>query len=1103
MIITQPRPLNFETPLGSGTVIQIAAPSSVHGQQAARAIRDIILEKGSHVEWHNDPEGSLLRTANHPVVIVGNLADNQCIKELYYHSLCATDLCYPGPGGYELRTLADPLGTAHNTILAGYSDEMGAAKIAHVFQEKTAETIPHLRELNITRLPIAETDVAESRAYHLPEIPSVVANTVESDNVGYLYFLTGEPALGDTYRRAWQAIVSCGFDRNENIVQSHLFSLSRFLPWRLVEHTGLFSDEERLEITQYIYGWAQSKEGWRHVANCERTQGPHNPRQNHELIPAMTLLQVANYFEAHFPDMPGPDQWRKIGRMAFEPYGSSWKPLCDGLCHGISMSLPVMIEYGIIDPEHRFFVEGGARQAAEYAMAVINNDGWIPAAGDSGVTRQFPGPILRIAADFLKDGRYKFVHDQAPQDRRFGWQPMMPRAFDSGVKPQIPVDHIGVTVIPMDPLVYHIWDKEPELAMDAVTTPPAAPIEQCFDKIAVRTGWELADDYLLIDGLGGGSHSYDDAGGIIEYARLGVSIIVQEDSLMHSAPEHHSLVTIVRDGETGIIPGFIILEEQRTDRNGATYLRIKSKDYAGADWVREVHLFPGKCAAIVDTITANTAGDYAIEAHFRTPTRVGLVANGAHGKRNSPMGGEVEIRLTSLLDISHLSVSEVPLYLRYPSAKEQSLWRERYHTDEVVLMTFTARKNTFLQPGESVRMVHLAQAQAVNETAIDLVQRESGLFIFDGKTQTELKSFTIKPPAQSLSGKGKSECRENLDPVFTTGSKITAIESLGRDSLAIGASAGTLTYLHQGQTKWSTDLKGPIHDIGVAQGESPMIVAGHSHADLSAFSATGEHLWASSITREPSPWPWWELPTPAPIQVAGGVSEGEAFFAVGCGDLQLRGFDGVGKERWMWRYNEGVPGRVTVTDVDSSGQSHIVVGGEILSDQATCRILKPEGTQVAELEVEGWTSMLTALAFGHDSERHFIGCGANRGDNLHLYELCEDQWIRRWLKRLGGQVTGIVISAETNRMLVATSQGFLLCYDLDGAVQWHLLFDNALIHLATHGEEVIAVDDKGELCVINLAGQIGKQYSLPGSCSLVSSTNKKMYFACGNSIYSI
>ncbi len=228
-------------------------------------------------------------------------------------------------------------------------------------------------------------------------------------------------------------------------------SLNRLQPWRLVEPMNLFSEAERLAITRFIYGWAESAEGWHHVWHCPRVVSMHIPRQNHELIPALALTYAAAYFRMYFPDLPGPEQWVKAARRAYAPYGPSWKPLCDGLCHGWWMSQPVMVEYGLNDPEHGYFEQGGARQAAEAAMAVVNNEGWLPSAGDSDLKRQFPGPSLRAAAAYFNDGRYRFVHDLAPPDRRLVSLTSLPRAFDAGVAPRAPEDRVGVTVVPVDP----------------------------------------------------------------------------------------------------------------------------------------------------------------------------------------------------------------------------------------------------------------------------------------------------------------------------------------------------------------------------------------------------------------------------------------------------------------------------------------------------------------------------------------------------------------------------------------------------------------------------------------------------------------------------
>lgn len=1106
MTIEHPRVLNTETPIDDGTRVVVAAPRSAHGRQAAKRIQAALLDLGVVGELSNDPEGELLRVADGPMIVVGNLADSSCVRMLYFQFLCATDLWYPGLGGYELRTLCDPFGSGHNVILVGYSDAEGARAGSDLLVSRLGDSISHLKDLKITRLPLAADEADEFRTEPLPDESWQVANTMLGDGKGYLYYLTGEPRLGEEYRKAWQAVIECGFEKNEKIVQTHLYSLTRYLPWRLVEDMDLFNAEERLAITRFLYGWAESEEGWRHVADCSRVQRPFNPRQNHEMIPALALMYAADYFETHFPDIAGPERWREQARRVYEPYGSSWKPLCDGLCHGWWMSQPVMLEYALHDPAHRYFEEGGALKAAECAMVVIDNSGWLPTAGDGDLRRQFPGPSLRVAAAYYSDGRFRFAHDLASPDRRLAWLTTPPRAFDAGVGPRVPEAQTGVTVVPVDPLVYDVWERDPEMAPVVVTSPPSAPIESCFDKLAVRTGWTLTDDYLLMDGLGGGSHSYDDAGGVLEYARLGVSLIVQEDSFVHSAPEHHSVVTIVRDGEAGVIPGFASLEANKTDATGVIYLRIRLKDYAGADWVREIHLFPGRCAVFVDTVTANTAGDFAVEAHFRTPTRLILKGREARGRRKSPCVDEVdgvEVRLESLSDRAHLSTAEEPMHLRYKKEKDQARWRERYDTDEMVLTSFVAREAAHLERGESVRLVHLVQGRALGERAVHLAQTGVDVLLADGEIRERLRSFAIRrprPPEPVGDGQKGRSVRRLID----VGGRISALCRLDDGSVAVGTDAGTLSLVSvDGRSMWSAELEGPVRDIGEAGGTSNMLAAGHGPASLTGFDRSGEKLWTAKIEHEPCPWPWWELPTPAAVQVAGGVSDGEPFFAVGCGDIQLRCFDAKGKESWRWRYNEGVPGRVRVTDVDGTGKPRIVVGGDILSDQSTCRILEPNGHLMADLRVEGWTSMLTALAFGACGGRRFVACGASRGANLHLFELEDDRWVRRWLKRPGGQVTGICILEAEGRVLAGTSQGFLLCYDLAGEAVWHQMSDLGIQHLVPMGARVLVVDYSGGLRTVGVAGEVEELAPLPARCSLAAADDAGSYLVSGSEVWRV
>jgi len=71
--------------------------------------------------------------ARHSAIVLGNLATSRFVEDLYWQWYTITDLWYPGPGGYELRTLHDPYGTGRNVVFLGGSDDEGVAAAADAF----------------------------------------------------------------------------------------------------------------------------------------------------------------------------------------------------------------------------------------------------------------------------------------------------------------------------------------------------------------------------------------------------------------------------------------------------------------------------------------------------------------------------------------------------------------------------------------------------------------------------------------------------------------------------------------------------------------------------------------------------------------------------------------------------------------------------------------------------------------------------------------------------------------------------------------------------------------------------------------------------------
>jgi len=804
------------------------------------------------------------------------------------------------------------------------------------------------------------------------------------------------------------------------------------------------------------------------------------------------------------------------------------------------MSQPVLLDHALLDPTHEYFERGGARKAAECAVAVVNNRGWMPSAGDSSMYRQFPGPSLRIAAAYYGDGRYAFVDDLAPEHMRRAWLDHLPppRAFDIGLEKSAPKDQVGVTVVGVDPLIFNVWRDAPEHAALAVNGPPAAPIGKCFDKLAVRCGWNPDDDYLLVDGLGGGSHSYDDAAGILDYARFGQSWIVSEDSLLFTAPEDHSTLTVVRDGVTSTPPGFATLEANETDAQGNVYLRIQLRDYAGADWIREIFLRPGRCVVFHDTIVAHEPGHYSIQAHFRIPDTVELHGGLLTGTRQASGGGRVEFRLSSLADPAMLDVEQVPIHLRYSeagpgerSAEEAAAWKERYGTPYIALSAFRARIARAMGAGESVSLTHLAQIRGPGEPELTLAQTPEGLLLSDDETRWTLRPLyaPLVPPPRGARQAGAAavpalEARE----VHRAPAEIKALAVLSSGGVILGCGNGDMIALRDGSDRhavvWRRHLRGPVLDIGVAGEAEQLVLAGHGERDLTAFTAGGEKLWSHTIVREPCPWPWWELPSPAPVRVVGGVHEGEPFFAVGCGDIQVRLFNAQGRKVWMWRYNEGVPGRIEIADIDGDNEPEILVGGEILSDVSCCRVLTPAGTLKAQLPVEGWTSRLTALSWGMIGRKRILVCGANRGRNLHLYNvtdlslrvdaaLCdrrscpeiEDEAHQRhlWERRLGGSVTGLCVRPDAQAVIAGTSRGFVLCYGIEGDLRWRRMLDHPICGVASLGYGIMIADAAGVLTVLDDEGSPIAVREMGNKCRVVGVGAGGVHVVRGDTLWQV
>ena len=1096
------RPFSKDTPFRKNIPVYFAA-----SKEALSFAQELA---GETVVLLEDPDPSLLRKADGPVILLGNLSNNRCVKELYYQHLLFTDRTYPGPGGYELRTLLDPFAAGFNILHIGYSDSEGLEKAAASFKQKqTKEGLPYLCEIRAAQYPF-DPILAESLKEQIcdPKDPTAYY-TAPIDQKGFAAYFTGDEALRKEYNAAWPIILSQ--DNNEDL---HLKLKTRVSAWRLMEMTGMLDDDLREEAENLFYRWVESREGLARIDEPVYLL-PGYPRQNHGLLPAMGIRWLADFFLRYHPELERPRSWKEIADRVFSVYqDGSWKPICDGLCHGWSMSQPVMAEYGLYDEKHGYFASGGARKAAECAIAVVNNEGWMPSSGDSTLKRGFQGTLLAAAAEYYQDGRYLFVRNMAPFWRQgnLDWTSYLFRSFDIGLEPVLPEDHIGVRVIPMDPLVYHAWDAFPDRSelVVASTRPPEVPLEKCFDRLTYRSGFDTQDEYLLIDGLGGGSHSYDDAMSIVDYEKFGVDFVVAEDDLVNNETENHSMVTIIRNGECKKVPSFPALEEVRQEPDGSVYLSMILKNCSGTDWKREIYRIPEVGLVIQDTVTAQEKALYRITSRLRTPGRATLKGNNLLSRRTNGNGETVWFQTASAVSAPcRFSAVEKPLASAPPrSEKKQEpdrfsriqnryFFDQRYRLeeDEFCLTSYEQEMILDLQPGETVRFTNLL-CPSKEPVSTKLFSRNGKIWATAGNREFSTP-FAAYPFWQEMEKPAYSFPPASLTTRFDA--DVTCLKALNNGRIAVGLKSGQL-FLRNPNGEWTEAAKttGEVHDVLFSDGA---LFAAFGECGLARFDTNGNLLWQKEIQRVATVYPWWELHTPVPLTLRLVRYHGREVLAAGCGDDSLKFFDFDGTLLESFYYYIGVPDQIELFDINEDGVNEMVAGGGCLACRSNVRILNDRLETLYEFGSEGWTSHVTCLRCFSINGSPAVAMGVNHRNNLKLFQFENGKEICRINQAVAGAVTDAVYLPNAELLVGCTKGKAVLAYDLNGKQRWIQYCESGLIRLLERPEGVLAVSESGELTLFSAAGEILNRWNTGRPIQRVAETEKFLFFLCGQELW--
>ncbi len=448
-------------------------------------------------------DGSLDRN----FILLGNRSTNAMLEELYNRFYTLLDLRYPGRDGSEVRTCHNPFGDGHNLVYVGGSDDAGVAAATETLIAKLNQAGGRQGALTIGRL--AEITPGEGIEFsHNPQEIEIWDASRGYGSTGYFgwvshskhlaaYYMTGDEWHAREFIRlafpddeAKRQITQIDGERIENKDDPlagpyHYNAHMMILLWDLVEESPVFSDEERLQVTNAFSRQLDWRKG-EGIYGLQRPPAAVGSR--HGQWSAISLYALARYFAKDYGD-PVWTQAILGSKMAFAPLEE----------HGwVSGEADNLFWYNTGHaPIISFMLLSGWRGPQESGvLAELLRGQEILATGKDGDWELNSASItfLNGAAYLTQDGRWlEYL-------RRSGIDLNVPRVGQSfwpegTLQPELPLDMVG-----------H-WSIHPMPAPMWAARGTGFPLEQSFQFGSFRSAADDTGDFLLIDGYNGASRN--------------------------------------------------------------------------------------------------------------------------------------------------------------------------------------------------------------------------------------------------------------------------------------------------------------------------------------------------------------------------------------------------------------------------------------------------------------------------------------------------------------------------------------------------------------------------------------------------------------------
>ncbi|MGQ9649537.1 MAG: hypothetical protein ACUVXJ_05475 [Phycisphaerae bacterium] len=575
------------------------------------------------------------------LIVVGDLNSNRAIFPYYANYYTCCDARYPGPGGYELRTIVRPFGGEKSCLIVGAADAVDGEKAV----DRLIESIKGIKPGDHVELPyVLEVkpgkEVAAlfqpaiewlrggggSRRFE-PQTPySLVLD--HFTYAAHLYFYTGEESFA---RRAREAILEVVHREPETLRTGDYTMENLAVAWRRVCVWPFFSPEERARVDRALYGtvtehssaWWRLSDGSAGIGCRHHTTG---------MLAWWTLIRVLQ--EVGHIDAAARRRLQEWRDQAEEYLDGLKRHYADDQDDYQSIdSAQNIASYSLQTGDLAWYHNGLAAQAARKLLAITDNQGWY--AGIQGYGEALPGwerftlnggLLLGSCAFVYGDGAYDEALRRLPSLAN-SWGSLQPAGINqyAGSRPVGParagldafLDVLRLTPYRLDLLNTGDFLHSPLMDGYAVTglrAPRVSP-ELAFDKVVIR-GLLPESVYLLLQGFSGTSLSTIDMNSIIRYGDLGKLWLVHNTGRRSLYFKNGIYVS------NGVDEAPIPAACELLDYAGFADVAMvagRLPDYRGTDWTRYLFVLSKRFTVVLDHLRINEPGRYVVCCNWRTP----------------------------------------------------------------------------------------------------------------------------------------------------------------------------------------------------------------------------------------------------------------------------------------------------------------------------------------------------------------------------------------------------------------------------------------------------------------------------------------------------